>query len=280
MSEMLKGVPVAEALVMPLTERARRLRENGIVPTLAIVRVGENGDDVSYERTAMRRCEKIGVEVRRFLLEKNCSRRRLLGVIEEINQDRGIHGCLLLRPLADKGMEAEACALLAPEKDVDGITADSMSKVFSGSGVGYPPCTAQACMEILKYYGIDLAGKRVTVVGRSLVVGKPIAMLLQERDATVTVCHSKTADLRTECRRAEVLVVACGKKQMIDSSYVSEGQIVVDAGIHVEDGVVCGDVSEEVQTLAAAVTPVPGGVGAVTTAVLCKHTIEAAEAWR
>jgi methylenetetrahydrofolate dehydrogenase (NADP+)/methenyltetrahydrofolate cyclohydrolase len=159
------------------------------------------------------------------------------------------------------------------------MTAGSLAQVFSGQGAGFPPCTAQACLEILDHYGVSLRGKRVAVVGRSLVVGRPVSMLLQRRDATVTMCHTKTADLPETCRQAEILVAAAGKMGMVDERYVSPGQVVIDVGIHVgEDGKLCGDVDfADAEPVVEAITPVPGGVGAVTTAVLCKHVVEAAE---
>jgi methylenetetrahydrofolate dehydrogenase (NADP+)/methenyltetrahydrofolate cyclohydrolase len=279
MAELLKGAPVAAALTQALCDRASKLKERGVTPTLAIVRVGERPDDVSYETGAMKRCGKVGVEVRHFLLPADCARETLLDTIREINADESIHGCLLFRPLEHKEDEAAACALLKPEKDVDGMTAGSLASVFSGQGAGYPPCTAQACLEILDHYGIDLRGKRVTVIGRSLVVGRPVSMLLQRRDATVTMCHTKTENLPETCRQAEILVAAAGKMGMVDDRHVSSGQVVIDVGIHVgEDGKLRGDVDfDRVEPVVSAITPVPGGVGAVTTAVLCKHVIESAE---
>jgi methylenetetrahydrofolate dehydrogenase (NADP+)/methenyltetrahydrofolate cyclohydrolase len=279
MAELLKGAPVAAALTQALAARTARLKDRGVTPTLAIVRVGGRPDDVSYETGAMKRCDKVGVAVRHFLLPADCTRETLLDTIRQINADDTIHGCLLFRPLEHKEDEAAACALLAPEKDVDGMTAGSLAQVFSGQGAGYPPCTAQACLEILDHYGVSLRGKRVAVIGRSLVVGRPVSMLLQRRDATVTMCHTKTADLPETCRQAEILVAAAGKMGMVDERYVSPGQVVIDVGIHVgEDGKLCGDVDfADAEPVVEAITPVPGGVGAVTTAVLCKHVVEAAE---
>jgi methylenetetrahydrofolate dehydrogenase (NADP+)/methenyltetrahydrofolate cyclohydrolase len=279
MAELLKGAPVAAALTEALCVRAANLKDRGVVPTLAIVRVGENPDDISYETGAVKRCGKVGVEVRQFLLPADCSREEPLDTIRKINEDDTIHGCLLFRPLENGENEAAACALLATEKDVDGMTAGSLASVFFGQGAGYPPCTAQACLEILDHYGVALSGKRVTVIGRSLVVGRPVSMLLQRRDATVTMCHTKTVDLPAVCSQAEILVVAAGKMGMVDQSYAAPGQMVIDVGIHVGvDGKLRGDVDfDSVEPIVSAITPVPGGVGAVTTAVLCKHVIEAAE---
>lgn len=279
MAELLKGAPVAATLTENLLQRTNALRDRGVIPTLAILRVGARPDDLSYETGAMKRCDKIGIAVRQFLLPEDCTKEQLLDAVREINADDSIHGCLMFRPLPDKEMEDAACALLAPEKDVDGMTVGSLATVFAGKGAGYPPCTAQACMELLEYYNIPLQGKRVTVIGRSLVIGKPVSMMLQARNATVTMCHTKTVELAKTCRDAEVLVVAAGKAGVIDADFVSPGQTVVDVGIHVNsEGKLCGDVQfDAVEPVVTAITPVPGGVGGVTTAVLAKHVVEAAE---
>ena len=279
MAELWKGAPAAAALTEQLIPRAQALRERGIVPTLAIVRVGERPEDLSYERGAMKRCEKVGIAVRQFLLTVTSSQADLMEVIEEVNRDDSIHGCLLFRPLPRHMDEQAACAALAPEKDVDGITPGSLAAVFAGSGAGYPPCTAQACLELLDHYGYELKGKRAVVVGRSLVIGKPVSMLLLGRHATVTICHTRTADLPAECRRAKVLIAAAGKAGVIGADCLSPGQVVIDVGINADgDGNLVGDVDfAAAEPVAGAITPVPGGVGAVTTSVLARHVIEAAE---
>ena len=279
MAEHWKGAPVAQALTERLAARADQLKVQGIVPTLAIVRVGERPEDLSYERGALKRCEKVGIRVRQFTLPKESSHEDLLAVIRQINGDREIHGCLLFRPLPPQMDEEAICAALDPAKDVDGITAGSLASVFAGSGAGYPPCTAQACMEILNYYGCDLTGKRAVVVGRSLVVGKPLAMLLLGKNATVTLCHTRTADLAAECRRAEVLIAAAGRANMIGRDHLASGQLGLDVGINVdEEGNLVGDVDfAAADAIVGAVTPVPGGVGAVTTSVLAAHVLQAAE---
>lgn len=279
MAEHWKGAPVAQALTVRLIVKANQLKVQGIVPTLAIVRVGERPEDLSYERGALKRCEKVGIRVRQFTLPEESSHGDLLAVIEQINADREIHGCLLFRPLPPQIDEAAICAALDPAKDVDGITAGSLAAVFTGSGAGYPPCTAQACMEILDYYGCDLTGKRAVVVGRSLVVGKPLSMLLLGKNATVTLCHTRTAGLAAECRRAEVLIAAAGRANMIGRDHLAPGQLVLDVGINVdENGNLVGDVDfAAADEIVGAVTPVPGGVGAVTTSVLAAHVLQAAE---
>ena len=279
MAELWKGAPAAAALTEQLIPRAQALRERGIVPTLAIIRVGERPEDLSYERGAMKRCEKVGVAVRQFLLTAVSSQADLMDVIEEVNRDQSIHGCLLFRPLPRHMDEQAACAALDPAKDVDGITPGSLAAVFAGSGAGYPPCTAQACLELLDHYGYELKGKRAVVVGRSLVIGKPASMLLLGRHATVTICHTRTADLPAECRRADVLIAAAGKAGVVGASCLSPGQVVIDVGINAgEDGSLVGDVDfAAAEPVVTAITPVPGGVGAVTTSVLARHVIEAAE---
>lgn len=279
MAQILKGAPVAAALSEQLIQRTENLKSAGIVPTLAILRVGERPDDISYETGAMKRCEKIGIQVKRFLLPAHYQREELLDTIRQINEDDTIHGCLMFRPLPSKRDEEDACALLAPEKDVDCMTSGSLASVFTGKGAGYPPCTAQACVELLDHYDIPLRGKRVTVIGRSLVIGKPVSMMLQSRDATVTMCHTKTVNIPAVCRNAEIIIAAAGKAGVVDERFVSPGQVILDVGINVdENGKLCGDVKfDAVEPVVEAITPVPAGVGSVTTAVLAKHVIEAAE---
>ena len=278
MALLLKGGEAAAAMNEKTAARVAALTAAGVVPTLAVVRMGAREDDLSYERGVMNRCAKLGIQVKHCLLEADASQDQLLEVIRDINWDNSIHGCLLFRPLPAQINDKAVREALAPEKDVDGITDASLAGVFTGSGVGYAPCTAQACVEILDHYGIPLEGKRVTVVGRSLVVGKPAAMLLDRKNATVTICNSRTRNLPELCRQADVLVVAMGKRGAIGGDCVAPGQVVVDVGIHTdENGKLCGDVRfAEAEPVAAAITPVPGGVGAMTTSVLAAHVVEAA----
>ena len=278
MALLLKGGEAAAAMNEKTAARVAALTAAGVVPTLAVVRMGAREDDLSYERGVMNRCAKLGIQVKHCLLEADASQDQLMEVIRDINRDSSIHGCLLFRPLPAQINDKAVREALAPEKDVDGITDASLAGVFTGSGVGYAPCTAQACVEILDHYGIPLEGKRVTVVGRSLVVGKPAAMLLDRKNATVTICNSRTRNLPELCRQADVLVVAMGKRGAIGGDCVAPGQVVVDVGIHTdENGKLCGDVRfAEAEPVAAAITPVPGGVGAMTTSVLAAHVVEAA----
>jgi len=278
MAQLLKGKEVSEALTTRLTADVAGLKERGIHPCLAILRVGERGDDISYEKGAMKRCEAAGVLVRNFIYPESISQIELLEIIGQINQDAGIHGLLLFRPLPSHLDEKMVMEALDPAKDVDGITPASMAGVYAGSGVGFPPCTPRACMEILDYYGIDLTGKKVAVIGRSLVVGKPAAMMAMKKNGTVTVCHTKTLHMEEITREADVLLVAAGKPETIGRDFVREGQIVLDVGIHLrDDGSLCGDVNfGEVEPVVDAITPVPGGVGTVTTGVLVLQVVEAA----
>ena len=280
MSELLKGAPVAAALTERAAEKAGSLVARGITPTLAIVRVGERADDLSYERGALKRCEKVGVSVRRFAFPEGVRQEELLAVIERINADPSIHGCLIFRPLPAGLDEAAVCAALDPAKDVDCVTEGSLFGVLSGRPKGLPPCTAQAVLAVLDHYDVPLEGARVCVVGRSLVIGRPVAMMLLARNATVTMCHTRTADLAAECRRADVLVAAAGHAGAIGEACLSEGQVVVDVGINWDEREqrLVGDVDlASAEKIVRAVTPVPGGVGAVTTAVLATHVVEAAE---
>ena len=266
MSTILKGAPVVAAMNEANAARCAALREKGVVPTLAVVRVGERPDDLSYEKGVMARCAKVGVEVKQFLLPADASQEELLRVIAGINADAAIHGCLLFRPLPK-------------QFDDRTIRADgSLAGVFTNTAVGYPPCTAQACLEILKFYHLPLSGRRAVVVGRSLVVGKPAAMMLDRENATVTLCNSRTQNLPDVCREADVVVVAMGKMGFIGAEHLRAGQVVVDVGIHVnEEGKLCGDVRfGEAEPVVEAITPVPGGVGTVTTSVLVSHVVEAA----
>ncbi len=279
MAQILKGAPVVAAMNEANAARCAALKEKGITPTLAVVRVGAREDDLSYERGVMTRCGKVGVEVKQYLLPADAAQDDLLKVIAQINADPSIHGCLLFRPLPRQFDDRTVRAALAPEKDIDGITDGSLAGVFTNTAIGYPPCTAQACLEILKYYSIPLSGRRAVVVGRSLVVGKPAAMMLDRENATVTICNSRTQDLPALCREADVLVVAMGRMGAIGGDCLRAGQVVVDVGIHVnEEGRLCGDVRfAEAEPVVDAITPVPGGVGTVTTSVLVGHVVEAAE---
>lgn len=280
MAKLLRGAPVAAALKEKAKEKAGHLRENGIIPTLAIVRVGERPDDAYYEQAASKTCEAVGICVKRLALPENVTQGELLSVIEGLSDDAEIHGILLMRPLPKKLCEREICAAVAPEKDVDGVTRESLASVFTGEGTGFPPCTARGCMELLRYYGIEVSGKRAAVLGRSLVIGRPVAAMLLSENATVTVCHSGTVNMPEITRNADIVVSALGRAEMLGGEYFSAGQTVLDVGMSRSEKKekFCGDADfDAVCGLVGAITPVPGGVGAVTTAVLALHTAEAAE---
>ena len=288
MAKLLLGKEVTDALNLNLQERTAALREKGIVPTLAIIRVGEDPSDLSYERGATKRAELVGVEIKKFELSADSTKEELLAVIDQVNADENIHGVLLFRPLP-KHLRAdsnEICNRLDPKKDVDCMTHLSNAGVLEGLGLGYAPCTPAACMEILDYYGIDCAGKNAVVIGRSLVVGKPAAMMLMGKNATVTVCHTKTVNTAELCRKADIIISAAGVLNSLTADFVRPGQVVIDVSMNWNPekitakgkGGMSGDAAfEEVEPIVDAITPVPGGVGAVTTSVLMKHVVEAAE---
>ena len=280
MAELLKGAPVARALTEEVSRRAVELASRGVTPRLAVVRVGAREADLSYERGIERRCEACGIALERVLLDEGCGDEALVRAIGRVNDDAGVHGCLLMRPLPAGLDEVAATEAIAPEKDVDCATPASLLGVFEGRPVGFPPCTAEAVMQILRHYGVGLEGADVCVVGRSLVIGRPVSMMLLAADATVTTCHSRTRDLAARCREADVVVVAAGRPGTFDASCAAPGQVVVDVGINRDEasGRLVGDVDfDAVEPLVGAITPVPGGVGAVTTACLAMHVVEAAE---
>jgi tetrahydrofolate dehydrogenase/cyclohydrolase, NAD(P)-binding domain protein len=276
---LLKGKPVADAITEKLRLEVEKLSKKGIVPTLAILRVGKREDDLSYERGAMKRCAQVGIEVKQVVLDGDIDNEQFLKKLEELNQDDGVDGILMFRPLPKQLNEEAATRLLAVEKDIDGNTQGSLAGIYANTGDGFAPCTAEAVMAILNYYGIEMAGKKAVVIGRSLVIGRPVAMLLMHKQATVTICHSRSKKIDKISRKADILVAAAGQMQSIDRNYIKEGQIVIDVGIHWDEKAqkLCGDVvTNDVEEVVAAVTPVPGGVGAVTTSILAKHVLEAA----
>ena len=279
MAMLLKGAPAAAALNERSAAAAAALKEKGIIPTLAILRVGARDGDLSYERGAMKRCEQIGAAVKNVVLPTDVEADVFFAALESLNRDAGVHGILMLRPLPKHLDGEKARRMLAPEKDVDGCTDGSLAGVFTNTPLGFAPCTAQAAMEILKYYGIPLSGKRAAVIGRSLVVGRPAAMMLMHENATVTVCHTRTADVPAVTREADIVIAASGQPESVGAEFLREGQTVIDVGISWNEAKqkLCGDVRfEEAEPLVEAITPVPGGVGAVTTSVLVSHVVEAA----
>ncbi|MDL2300455.1 bifunctional 5,10-methylenetetrahydrofolate dehydrogenase/5,10-methenyltetrahydrofolate cyclohydrolase [Clostridiaceae bacterium OttesenSCG-928-D20] len=279
MAEILKGSEVVASLNEKMAADIKKLNANNIHPTLAILRVGERADDLSYERGAKKRCETVGVHVHSVALPEDVSQEDLEKELKMLNLDHKIHGILLFRPLPKHIDEEKIRSMLSPSKDIDGITDISMAGVFTNTKIGYTPCTAQACIEILDHYGIDCKGKKAVVIGRSLVVGKPVANLLLAKNATVTVCHTRTIDIPSHTKDADIVIVAAGRAETIGAEYFSGNQIVIDVGINWSDEKqkLVGDVDfESAVDLVSAITPVPGGVGTVTTSVLVSHVVEAA----
>ena len=274
----LRGMPAAKAMLENLQKRVEDLRKQNVVPKLTVVRVGSREDDLSYERGIYRRFDGAGAKVETIELPLGVTQEELEQVIRDLNEDTSVHGVLMFRPLPKTLDETKIKSLLLEEKDVDCLTSANDAHLFAGDKKGYPPCTPQAVMEILDHYDIDLTGKKVTVVGRSMVVGKPVAMLLLAKNATVTICHTKTVNLREECKNADIIVACAGVPKMITDQFVREGQVIIDVGIHVVEDKLCGDVDyDSVFGIVEAITPVPGGVGSVTTTVLLKHVIESAQ---
>ena len=279
MAELLKGADVVSALNDKMTAEIGVLKSKGVAPTLAILRIGEKPDDISYEKSATKRCETVGVAVRHILLPNDVKQDDVIKSVTDLNNDESVHGVLIFRPLPKHISDEAVRAILDPEKDVDGITDGSLAGVFTGSGKGFAPCTAQACVEILDYYKIDCTGKRAVVIGRSLVVGKPLSIMLMGKNATVTVCHTRTVDVPAVTCEADILIVAAGRMESLTKEYFSPGQVVIDVGINWNEqkGKLCGDVLfEDAEPVVAAITPVPGGVGTVTTSVLVSHVVKAA----
>uniref|UniRef100_UPI004027EE67 bifunctional 5,10-methylenetetrahydrofolate dehydrogenase/5,10-methenyltetrahydrofolate cyclohydrolase n=1 Tax=Lachnospira sp. TaxID=2049031 RepID=UPI004027EE67 len=276
--EILKGLPVANAINEKLMEQVKSIE--GPLPHLAIIRVGERPDDCSYERGAVKKMDKVGVRCTTYTFDADIDNKTFQAEFDKINENPDIDGILMLRPLPKQLDEKQIENKIDPRKDLDGISPLNLAKVYAGDESGYAPCTAEAVIEMLDYAGIDIKGKRVTVVGRSLVIGKPVSMLLMKRNATVTVCHTKTVDMAGTCKNAEILVAAAGSARMIKKEYVADGAVVIDVGINVDDeGNLCGDVDfDAISDIAAAASPVPGGVGSVTTSVLAKHLVKAAMA--
>lgn len=278
MSELMKGAEVAKAMKAIIIENVDKLKEQGIVPCLTIVRVGAREDDLAYERGAKKRMELTGIECRIVELPEKVSQQELEDTFKQVNEDDTVHGILLFRPLPAHLDEEPLKKMINPCKDVDCMSPVNMAKVFSGDETGHAPCTAEAVMEMLAHYGIDLTGKKVTIVGRSMVVGRPLSMLMLKKNATVTICHTKTKNLAETCVDAEVLIAVAGKAKMVTAEMVGEGAVVADVGINVDaEGNLCGDVDfDEVEKKASYISPVPRGVGSVTTSVLAKHVVKSA----
>lgn len=274
--ELIKGAPVSAKIKEEVGTMLEKI--NGPAPKLAIVRVGENPDDMSYERGAVKKMDAFGLRSQCYTFPADITDEDFKKEFTAINADTDVSGILLLRPLPKQICEKDIEAMIDPQKDLDGISPVNIAKVFSGDPTGFAPCTPEAVIEVLKAYNIPMEGKRAVIVGRSMVVGRPLSMLLLKENATVTICHTRTKDLPGTCQQAEILVAAAGKAKMLDDSYVGENTTVIDVGINVdENGKLCGDAAADtLEGKSGKLTPVPGGVGAVTTAVLAKHLVQAA----
>lgn len=272
----LRGKKVSDGIKEYVSKELETL---SFVPKLAIVRVGENLDDMSYERGATKKLKSFGLDVASYVFPQDISDEAFKKAFKDINEDDEVTGILLLRPLPRTINEKDIENMIDPKKDLDGISPINIAKVFAGDTSGFSPCTAEAVIEVLKAYDIELTGKRVTVVGRSMVVGKPVSMLLLKENATVTMTHTRTVDLKKTCSDAEIVIAAAGRAKMLNSDYCGQDAVMIDVGINVdENGKLCGDVDyATLDGKASAATPVPGGVGTVTTAVLAKHLIQAAK---
>lgn len=280
MASLLKGKDVAQAINLRSKNDVSTLKQNGIIPTLAILRVGNKESDLSYEKGAIKRASEAGIEVKTIVLDENVEYDEFYKTLDQLNNDNSIHGILMLRPLPSYLDNEKARLSINPSKDVDGCTNGSLSGVFTNAEFGFAPCTAQAAIEILDYYNIDVKGKNIVVIGRSLVVGKPLSLMLLNKNATVTICHTKTIDLPSITSKADIVITATGQMESLDSKYFSNNQIVVDVGISWNEAKqkLCGDVLfDEVEPIVNSITPVPGGVGSVTTSVLINHVVEAAK---
>ena len=278
MGEIIKGKPVGDALSEVLKGECEALVKDGIQPKLAILRVGAKPNDLSYEKGALKKCDTIGIKAEVTELPEGTTQEQYIEALEKLNKDSSVHGILTFRPLP-KGIDEEVIKnVIAPEKDVDCFSPMNTAKLMEGDKTGFPPCTPTAVVEILKHYNVPLKGAKVVVLGRSMVVGKPVSMLLLGENATVTICHSKTQDLQKVCADADVLVAGVGRARMVTADYVKEGAVVIDVGINAkpEGGGICENINtDDVVGKASMVTPVPAGVGSVTTSILAKHVIKA-----
>ncbi|MDO5456490.1 MAG: tetrahydrofolate dehydrogenase/cyclohydrolase catalytic domain-containing protein [Eubacteriales bacterium] len=281
MAKILRGKEVAAAMTARMREDVEKLGAAGITPTMCIFRVGERPDDLSYERGATKRAQSVGVRVVNVVLPADVSKEDFYHELDRVNKDDSIHGILLFRPLPKHLNNKKARHRLNPSKDIDGCTDISLAGVFTNSGLGFPPCTAQAALEILHHYEIPISGKKVAVIGRSLVIGRPVAMMLMHENATVTNCHTGTPNVPAITKKADILIAASGRLHSVTREYTNPDQVIIDVGINWDEqkGKFSGDVDfEDVEPCVQAITPVPGGVGSVTTCVLISHVIEAAKA--
>lgn len=278
--QIIKGKPVADQISENLIKEVNELVKEGINPKLAILRVGAKGNDLAYERGALKRCQTIGIETEVIELSEDITQEEYEKALRNLNENKDIHGILCFRPLPKQLNEEEIKYVISPEKDVDCFSPINSAKIMEGDTSGFPPCTPTAVVEILKHYNVELQGANIVVLGRSMVVGKPTAMLLLNENATVTICHSRTKNLEKVTSEADILIAAVGRAKMIKENFIKKGAVVIDVGINVdEDGNLCGDVdTSAVFDKASMITPVPAGVGSVTSSILAKHVVKACKA--
>ena len=279
MAIIMKGIEVINAMKEKMVGEVEELRAKGVTPGLGIIRLGAKPDDLAYEKGAIKRCEGVGISCSVFEYPESITQAELTEEVNKINADKSIHGILLFRPLPKHIDENAIKHVISPEKDIDCLNPVNVAKVFAGDDSGFAPCTPEAVLEMLEHYDIPIEGKRIVMVGRSMVVGKPLAMMLLKKHATITICHTRTRNLEEVCRNAEILIAAAGKPRMVTAAFIPEGGIVIDVGINVDQaGNLCGDVDyESAANIASHITPVPGGVGTVTSSVLAKHVVKAAK---
>ena len=277
MARLLKGKIVADTLMDNNKLAVDELKSKGIIPTLAIFRVGEKDSDLSYEKGINKKAEEAGLNLVKYIFDENVAAEDFYQKLDEANNDDSIHGILVFKPLPNKFNDDEVRNMIDPKKDVDGCNDLSLAGIFINKEIGFAPCTAQSVIEILKYYDIDPKRKSVVVLGRSLVIGKPVAMMLTNMNATVTICHTRTVNVEEIASKADILICATGVMESVNSSYVNKNQTVIDVGIswNEKKQKLCGDVLfEEVEPIVRDITPVPGGVGSLTSCMLITHVIE------
>ncbi|KAF5050816.1 Bifunctional protein FolD protein [anaerobic digester metagenome] len=275
----LTGKPVVDNLRENIKERVSKLKVNDIVPKMLIVRVGSREDDLFYEKSILKNCSMLGIEGTVKELSADASMEELMCVIEDANVNKEVHGIMLFRPLPKHMDQEKISNIINPDKDVDCMSPLNMEKIFEGNSSGVAPCTPKAVVEMLKYYNIPMNGANIVVAGRSLVVGKPLSMLLLDENATVTMCHSRTKDMKSVTKKADVVIAAIGKAKFMNEDFFTEESIVIDVGINEDkDGKICGDVDyDNTFGKVKALNPVAGGVGTITTTILLDQTVKACE---
>lgn len=275
---LLKGKPVADKIKENIINKSAELKGKRIFPKLSILRVGARPDDIAYEERLIKNCETLGIASEKVTLNDNIDMVNLTKTLEQLNNDSSVHGILVFRPLPKHLDEDAICKIINPSKDIDCMNPINTEKVFSGDESGYAPCTPEAVIKILKHYDYDLKGKNVAIVNRSMVLGRPLSMLFLREDSTVTICHSKTVDLPKVTSESDIVVTGVGRGKFFTANYFSKKSVVIDVGINFVDNAMCGDVNfEEVEPLVSGITPVPGGVGTVTSMILLQHVIKSAE---